>query len=230
MTKTIERIERRNRHVSFRTPTIEQPVAPKVPPIRTIERVPPTESEAPAPKRYVRWLGLIAVVVLIAGLATLAVRAAIQDDTATVDVAEQPWVPESRGLTAQADVFTVDLGQTPWLRTTRGLIAQPAVTVTVATPAATGQEPWSQVTRGLVILPEFGRPWAPEGRGLVQPAVTIVHWGESPWTADDYGLTSIPQLDLGQDPWTAEVRGLVPTPPQDLVQQPWTVDTRGLID
>lgn len=232
MTRTTERIKKsRNHHVSFRTPTIEQSVEPsaKVPPIRTIERVPPTETEAPAPKRYVRWLGLIAIVIM-AGLAAVAVRAVMQDDAVTTDVAEQPWSHETRGLTAQADVIAVDVAQNPWMPTTRGLVAQRAVIVATPVAAAIGQEPWSLVTRGLVILPEFDRPWAPEARGLVQPLVTIVHYGGSPWTAEGNGLISIPQLDFGQDPWTAEFRGLVPTVPQDPVQEPWTVDSRALID
>ena len=150
MTKVAERksVQLSNTYISHRAPTTVRPPLPKeVPPIHRVERPPVRESEARGPRRYVRWLGLMAILVLAAGVATLAIRAG--NDGVEVAYGQQPWTAETRGLVATMVV--------PWTAEGRGLVPAPAVTITPETP-------WTTEGRGLT-TPQTA-PWTTKGRGL----------------------------------------------------------------
>ena len=138
--KTLERprtAEPRNPHVTYRsTPTVEPEVRPTLPPIRTIERRPVLAPQPPARRPITRWLGLLAIVVLVAAGAV--VVSMLLDDESTTSV-QGPWTPESRGLVADA-ALTV---QEPWTAASRGLVTEPVAVPTVETP-------WTPQSRGLI--------------------------------------------------------------------------------
>ena len=140
------------------------------------ERRPVREFEAPPSARhYVRWLGLLGVLLLT----TIGVVVYSQ---AGETESSGPWTAESRGLVA----VTVEA---PWTAEGRGLTVASPVVAAPWTPesrelVAVVELPWTSEGRGLTTMlePIEQLPWTPEGRGLVLPL-------ESPWTPEDRGLT-----------------------------------------
>lgn len=172
---------------AFRTPTLERPEVRErtipieaMPPLRTTDDEPPRR-----PRRYVRWLGLLAGVLALVGVAVVATQ--LRDEGT-----EQTWSDESRqvlrSLPAQPDTGVVaepwtafgrgllpQVIEGPWTVGDRGLLPQAAVPTVI-------EGPWTVVDRGLAPAVIEG-PWTAGDRGLM-PAVI-----EGPWTPGDRGLT-----------------------------------------
>ena len=135
-------LDRPEAQVSAPVPTEIEPPAerPPLPPVR------------PAPKRLIRWMGLLAALIVLGVVGALTWMNVSSEEPLA---AGEPWTPTDRGLADVPFEAELEIDQPePWTPEARGLFGLAA------------QGPWTPADRGSPVVTEFDRPWTPETRGI----------------------------------------------------------------